>query len=135
MNDFEHLLKHQPLRGLPPEWRAEILNAARRREPVEKPAQTPWWLAWLWSSPVAWACVACAWVVIIGLNVASRPTAVETVALTSRSPQEIEMALIQQRQLVQELFRTETEPAEPPRRREIPGACNGRATQIQTATV
>jgi hypothetical protein len=135
MNDFEHLLKRQPPRQLPPEWRGEILNAARQREPVEKPPQTPWWLAWLWPSPVAWACVACAWLVIIGLNLASQPPNGKTAALVSRSPQEIEMALIQQRQLVQQLFQSEAEPAEPPPNRRVPGACNDRATQIQTATV
>jgi hypothetical protein len=135
MNDFEHLLKRQPLRELPPEWRGEILSAARQNAPEEKTSQTPWWLAWLWPSPVAWACVACAWLVIIGLNFASRPPVYKTAVLASVSPQEIEMALVQQRQLVQELFRTETEPAEPPRNRRVPGACNGLATQTQTATV
>ncbi len=133
MNEFEHLLQRQPLRRAPSEWRREILDAARHAQPEEKPSELPWWLAWLWPSPVAWACVACAWLLVIGLNIASRPAASETAALAPISAEGIEAALIEQRRLVQELFRAENEPAEPPRRRETPGACNGRTSQTQTA--
>ncbi|MDD5348883.1 MAG: hypothetical protein PHQ12_01610 [Chthoniobacteraceae bacterium] len=84
MDDFEQFLNRQPPRPLPPEWRAGILAAARAgreedaepasAEPAPLPAH-PWWLAWLWPSPTAWAAVACAWLVILGLNAASQPEA------------------------------------------------------------
>jgi len=77
MDEFEQYLKRQPVRALPPEWRDEILSAARvpHEEPAVRPAMEskPWWLAWLWPSPTAWAGVACAWGLIFCLDAASRP--------------------------------------------------------------
>ncbi len=73
MNDapFEKSLQSQPLRPIPPAWRAEILAAA-----AETPSQPEWkagrieswWRALLWPSPVAWAGVAAVWLLIAGLN-------------------------------------------------------------------
>ena len=127
MKDFEHLLQRPQLRRVPSEWRREILDAARQRQPENQPSDLPWRLAWLWPSPVAWAGVACAWLLILGLNLASRPPASEIAGLPPVTIGGIATALIQQRQLVQELSRSENEPAEPPRKRHAPGACNGRA--------
>ena len=126
MNDFETLLQRQQLRRIPAEWRSKILYAAHQQQPEEKPSEHPWWLAWLWPSPVAWAGVACTWLLIIGLNLASRTPASEASSMASVSVKEVETALFQQRQLVQELFRSENEPAKPPRKHYVPGACNGR---------
>jgi hypothetical protein len=72
-NDFEHDLTGQPIRPLPPHWRAEILrnasgqleNQAGRRITV---AERPWWQDLLWPHPVAWACLACIWLIILGLQ-------------------------------------------------------------------
>jgi len=157
MNDFENRLKASQVRRVPGAWRQEILAAARKcsldesrdgslrgsqgglRHALaqgEAPAQgaTPWWLAWLWPSPVAWAAVACAWLLIFGLDYASRPARSETAGLAAISPGAIEQALIQQQQIVQELFRAEREPVVPTRRRES-GACNGLVTEPRTKYV
>lgn len=61
MDEFEQFLSHQPLRNVPPGWRREILAD---RQPA--------WREWLWPSPVAWATVAAAWLLILGLQLASR---------------------------------------------------------------
>lgn len=63
MDEFEQFLSQQPLHGVPPGWRREIL-----------PDRQPTWREWLWPSPVAWATVAAMWLVILGLQLASRPT-------------------------------------------------------------
>ena len=132
MNDFEPFLQRPQLRRIPPEWRREILEAARQRQPEEKPSVQAWWLAWLLPSPVAWAGVACAWLLILGLNLASRPSASEIAGLPAVSIEEIVTALNYQRQLVQELSRCENEPVAPPRQRPVPGACNGHTAQSST---
>ena len=135
MIDFEDFLKQQPLRRIPAQWRGEILAAAKPPRAKEKPTQSPWWLAWLWPSPVAWAGVACAWLFIIGLNAGSRPSAVETRTVALISPQGIGAALVRQQGLVQELFRSLEEPAEPPRGRRAPGACNESSAQTKLTIV
>lgn len=53
MNDFEQELARQPLRRLPPEWRNELLAAAREVEPAAPPA--PWWHGLLGWQPAALA--------------------------------------------------------------------------------
>jgi len=66
MDQFEELLKSQPLRHVPPEWRAEILASA----PAPCSAD---WRGWLWPSPYAWGALAAVWLVIVGLSVAAHP--------------------------------------------------------------
>jgi hypothetical protein len=61
MDKFEQLLRQQPLRRIPPGWRSQILPTRRSR-----------WREWLWPSPFAWATVAATWLVIVGLQLASR---------------------------------------------------------------
>lgn len=135
MNDFERLLQSQKVRQIPSEWRVEILGAALSRKAQES-QQPPWWLAWLWPSPVAWAAVACAWGLIIGLNMASSPSRSSRAVVEVLPPVRIEMALLQQRQFLHELFHTGEEPlAEPPRRRDTPGASRERRTNLQYAFV
>jgi hypothetical protein len=74
MNDehFEQHLQGQPLRPIPPAWRADILAAASTAtpRPPEREADRArfWWRSLLWPSPVAWAGVAAAWLLIVGLN-------------------------------------------------------------------
>ena len=117
MNDFEDLLKQQPMRPIPTEWRNEILSAARLQQKLESDG----WLAWLWPSPIAWGAVAAAWILILGLNLLSQSSLPETGATVTISPQEIESAFFQQRQLVQELQETMSES---PQNSHAPGACN-----------
>jgi hypothetical protein len=98
MNDetFEKQLHRQPFRELPPQWRAEILAAAgascrldvsRSNQEQERDHEQEvagatsrpevlrrteradsWWRSLLWPSPVAWAGVAAAWVLVLGLE-------------------------------------------------------------------
>jgi hypothetical protein len=130
-DDFEKFLAKQPLRPIPPEWRAQILETATASEPAKpQPAKNepsiPWWRALLWPSPVAWGSVACVWLLIIGMNIASRPSKGETVAIPAASSQDIFITILHERQLVQELFQPEKEPAAPSPKPDPTGACNDR---------
>jgi hypothetical protein len=110
MDEFEQFLKNQPVRTIPPEWRTEILGAAKPnlRHSGTQASGTPSLLReWLWPSPVAWAGLACVWLVIFALNFASRPTAQEremASRLPSRSPQEIAAVLAQQQRELAQLL-------------------------------
>jgi len=59
MDEFEQLLSRQPLRRVPADWRDGIVP---RRQ------------SWFWPSPIAWAAVAACWLLIAGLQLASRPS-------------------------------------------------------------
>ena len=107
--DFEKQLQRQPFRQVPAAWRGEILAVAERkagRPDARVGAPTfrkPWWSEWLWPSPVAWGAVACTWVVILTLQVASREPGAE-VARNSQPPSPTLMnALAEQRRLMTEL--------------------------------
>jgi hypothetical protein len=56
--NLEQRLRETPFRRVPAEWRDGIL-----------PRRT----SWFWPSPYAWAAVAGAWVLILALQLASRP--------------------------------------------------------------
>ena len=71
MDDFEEFLTNQPLRAAPPQWRGEILAAAR--QPAARATLAPWWRTWLWPSPYAWGALAAVWVAIFVLNSAAQP--------------------------------------------------------------
>lgn len=109
MDEFEQFLKKQPLREVPPAWRAVILPTAAQPKAV----QPTWWREWLWPSPSAWAGLACVWVVILALNVATRPLAAER-QLAERSPassRDMALALAQQQRELSQLLGS---PAESP---------------------
>jgi hypothetical protein len=117
MDEFEQFLKKQTVRTVPPTWRSEILiaaeHAARGREAAPAESSAAWWREWLWPSPVAWAGLACVWLVVIALNTAAAPMAKEEKMarrLPSQSPQEIAAALAEQRRELAQLF----EPPAPP---------------------
>lgn len=141
MTNFEQSLKANPIRRVPEKWREEILASARQQlVKKESPVPSlPWWMGWLWPSPVAWAAVACTWLLILGLNFASLPSSAETsAAIAALPPGAIQKALLQQQQIVQELFRQELEPVAPPRRREgddAHGASRDCVTQLRTGIV
>jgi len=134
MNDFEQFLKRQVLRKVPASWRDEVLAAAGAKRVNETTEQTPGWLAWLWPSPVAWGALACAWVLIIGLDAASRPSPGEAAAGVSLSSKDVATVIAERRQLVQEFFQAEASAPTAPRRTGVPGACNGRCVPAQAPT-
>ena len=119
MDEFEQFLKKQPLREVPPAWRAVILPAAAQPEAV----QPTWWGEWLWPSPAAWAGLACIWIVILVLNVASRPLAAERqlAERPSAPSHDMVLALAQQRRELAQLLGTPVETAVEMRRRHPPG--------------
>jgi hypothetical protein len=119
MDEFERFLKKQPLREVPTAWRAEILPAATQPEA----GQPTGWGAWLWPSPPAWAGLACIWIVILALNVASRPLAAER-QLAERPPapsHDMVLALAQQRRELAQLLGTPVGSAVEMERRHPPG--------------
>ena len=113
-DDFEQRLRRSPPAPLPAAWRAEILSAARaaamQREP-ESCTKRLWSAAW-WPSPWAWAGVASLWLVILGLNFATRAAEPkESVTAMRISPEMIRFAFAQREQEWAEFFPpSETEP-------------------------
>ena len=109
-DDFETRLQRQPMRQIPGAWREQILSAARQASPArhappvlrsstaEGGRTTHHALAsrsllstfnhqfstLLWPHPTAWAGLAAAWLVIIGINLATRDPA--TVAARHAAP-------------------------------------------------
>ena len=69
-DDFESQLQRQTPKPLPPEWRTEILQAARQA--AAQPSRTAaGWSIWLWPCPQAWAGLAAVWLAILTLNLAA----------------------------------------------------------------
>ena len=119
MDEFEQFLKKQPLREVPPAWRAEILPAAAQPKAV----QPTGWGGWLWPSPAAWAGLACIWIVIFVLDVTSRPLAAER-QLAERPPapsHDMVLALAQQRRDLAQLLGSPVGSAVEMKRRHPPG--------------
>ena len=127
MNDFEQRLQRQPLRPLPPSWRDEILKAARAAASASAEPSRPsppilnfkfLILHCLWPHPKAWAGLAAAWIVILGLNSsATRPAGVPMVARsTATAPvSTVELAwLTEQRRLQRELLELSPIPLDRP---------------------
>lgn len=127
-SQFENRLHRQPVKPIPSEWRAEILEAARLATasvPTPHP-QPDGLLATLrnYLAPLlvpqraAWAGLATVWVVIIGLNLSAHddsPRVQVSRAVNAISPETLQ-ALQQQRLLLAELMdRPETHPMDRPK--------------------
>lgn len=113
-DDFENQLQNQPLRQVPREWRAEILNAASAAltiPPSPFTSHVPWWRELLWPNPAVWAGLAAAWVVVFALNMASSQELPTTVATTPAPSPEVLQALNQQKQLFAELIHSSELPS------------------------
>lgn len=63
MNEFERLLKSQPLRELPPEWRRDMLPSSVATEETRTVSS---WRDWFWPSPLAWGAMAAVWLIFLG---------------------------------------------------------------------
>jgi len=139
--NFEERLRNQPLRSIPAEWREEILSAARLTVTARtKPAEhnlvfgivQMLWHELIWPCRRVWAGVACAWLLIIGLNMAASERTPQVASrMEPRSGEEIR-AFIEQRRLLAQLTDTLPEPANT-RRPNPPGPRSDRTTRISAA--
>jgi hypothetical protein len=118
--EFEKHLQGQPLRGLPRDWRAEILSAAAAARPVGlQPVRqslgdsgSPGQGMSTWPSLRAWAALAAVWLVIFLLHVAAPDEprlARNTPAMTMQS-----FAILHEQTLMMAQFPGQTEAGEPP---------------------
>jgi hypothetical protein len=114
MDEFEKFLSKQPMRELPSAWRNEILLALPRSK-----AARPRWQEWLWPSPLAWAALAAVWIVIVGLNLATRLPSEQIATQASVPSVDMAAALANQRRLLADL--TSSLVSEPPTPRTTPG--------------
>ena len=68
MNEFEKQLANQPLKSIPTEWRAQILNEVKAHEAHQDRAPETRAVIWLkelfWPCPQAWGALAALWMVI-----------------------------------------------------------------------
>ncbi len=106
-DQFERLLKSQPLRQIPAEWRNEILTATTRMPSTRsvKPAAEHSFLSalnhrlrsLLWPHPAAWGGLAAIWVFIFVLNFSSRDH-VSALAGKASSPTPTVIAELRQQQ-------------------------------------
>jgi len=119
LDDFEKQLERQPVRTVPADWRAGILQAAKASVPqtsASNSQRVAWWRELFWPCLQAWAGLAAVWVVILAIHFISAEP-VEAVAKTTMppSPQEI-MVLKEQKQMMAKLIETFDQPAgEPPK--------------------
>jgi hypothetical protein len=139
--NFEERLRSQPLRPIPAEWRGEILTAAKlsaaaRSEPTERNPTSvilqTLWRELIWPCRIVWAGVACAWLLIIGLNAASFERTPRVASKTEPRSGEEFRAFIEQRQLLAQLTDAVPEPANT-RKPNPPGPRSDRTTRISAA--
>ena len=112
MDQFERRLSGQPLRPVPAEWRAEILEAVDRalsvehREPVcRRPSTLGSWLwALLWPHPAAWAGLAAVWVLILVVDFSNRDRSPAMAQNSAPPAPEIMAELKQHQRMLAELI-------------------------------
>src|SRR5712692_650543 len=93
-DDFEQRLQRQPLRHVPPEWRAEILSNAHHASRIITPRVSLWRAilstlnsqlsTFLWPSPKAWASLAAIWLLLLIVNASSND---KSIAVARALPQ------------------------------------------------
>lgn len=114
---FEKRLSSQPLKGIPADWRAEILTAARKQQ-VQAVRHSafgiPHWLSnILWPHPAAWGGLAAVWLVIFALNFVMSDKQPELAKASAAPSSEVLAELRQQHKLYAELMGiTETHDAD-----------------------
>jgi hypothetical protein len=124
--DFENKLKQRPTRGVPAEWRLEILAAARAGAPVSRPNPAPRtsllstissYLTAIFSlRPKALAGLAAVWVLIFAFHLSTHDG---SRVVTDRTPvtKEVIAQVQEQRRFYAEMVGLrETRDVEPPRK-------------------
>jgi hypothetical protein len=121
-DEFEQQLRRQPFRSVPPEWRAEILHAARAavrlRSSAVETASSSGWRAWLWPCPQAWAGLAAVWILLLNLWMTAPSSSAGTAQHSLSS--DGRMSLAAQRRELDRLLEISTEPL-PGRKPTLPG--------------
>ena len=112
--EFERKLQATRLKGLPAEWRGEILAAARSLAPTPatQPVKASVQVAGWWSGfirifdpyPRAWAGLAAVWLVIFGLSQAGSPGGQKPAAMAAQVTPEMLADLKPQQKLYAELL-------------------------------
>ena len=104
-NPFEKRLQGLPQRPIPPAWRQDILRAAREAAPRQPVAShrdsllsrlNSMVAELVWPNPRAWAGLAAVWVLVFGLNFATREPAPAGLAQQSERPSPQRRELLQQ---------------------------------------
>jgi hypothetical protein len=110
-DDFEQKLSHQPMRQIPGEWRAEILDACRvssveRREPERfLPSTLVSRLSTIfWPHPKAWAGLAAVWILIFAVDFSMRDTTPVVAEKAAPPSPEVIVELRQQQRMLAELI-------------------------------
>jgi hypothetical protein len=114
MENFEQRLSRQLLRQVPPEWRAEILAAARDAQTTCHPSPVTRhnWLATFnqqlstlfWPHPKAWAGLAAVWIFIFAVNFSMRDSSPRLAEKSAPPSPEVIVELRQQQRLFAELI-------------------------------
>ena len=122
LDDFEQRLRREPVKPIPSEWREQILTQARATQPETRNSElgtasllSVLWQRLVWPNPKAWAGLAAIWLVILGLNLASRDSAPRTEARMEPAPNsELRRLLKEQEQLYAELIERPLRPVAAP---------------------
>ena len=108
------LEKHQPARQQLDERTRRVVRQIAPPSTATRPKAR--WSDWFWPSRLAWGALAAAWVVIIGLHLASPEPRPKRVAMSRPSPEAVQ-ALRDQRQLFVELLAPAAHESQPDRPR------------------
>src|SRR5437870_4035651 len=111
--DFEHRLKRQPFRQVPPEWRSEVLSNAHHASRLA-PRVSSWRAILstftsqlsilLWPAPKAWAGLAAIWLLLLIVNRSTTDKSYAAAGALSRPAPERIMAWREQERLLTELL-------------------------------
>jgi hypothetical protein len=144
-DDFERRLQRQPLRQVPAAWRGEILQAARvaasqgptpdasARRSMAEGARPSWLSTLFWPNPKAWGALAAVWVMIFATNLWLRDKPASVAQTLAPPPQEVIVALEQQRRLFAELIGQSSAPDAVPQNPFLPRPRSERRNELLMA--